>query len=182
VRRRPPALDHALALTNLRARIEISANDHGLDMYPWLDEFDLGYLVKEGIAPDAFFEITREVGPGKKRRAFLVESELVAVSRPHWRRRLNAYYSFFWSGQYERIFARSLLRLLVVTDDAGRQVEAILEEAQAVDFQPIWVASWSELRKVEPKLVLVAPLWRKPGSERVALFDDLSPASEDVDG
>jgi hypothetical protein len=173
VLKRPPAVDHALAVNDLRARMEVSLSRHDFEVQRWLDEFDLNYLAAQGLTPDAFFEVARGDGGSRRRSAFFVEAELAVLSRPHWKRRLAAYHSFYYSGKYTETFdgLRSL-RLLVVTNEGGRQAEVILSEAEAVSFTPLRLTTWQAFRLVPAGEVLTAPIWRKPlGEGAASLFE-----------
>jgi hypothetical protein len=160
---RPPALEHALAVNEVRARLEASSLDHHFQLQRWLDELDLNHLAGHGITPDAFFEVVRRDEKERRRSAFFLETELATVSRPHWRRRLMAYRSFYYSGRYAEIFGglRSL-RLLVIVRGRGGQAERILTDAAEVDFTPLRLTTWPELRNIPPSGLLFAAVWRKP--------------------
>jgi hypothetical protein len=170
--RRPAALDHALAVNGLRARVEISARDLGFDLPRWLDELDMEDLAKGGIVPDAFFEILRQDGDHARRSGFCVEVEVDSVSRSHWQRRLDAYANFYVSGQYERQFRLRSFRLLVVTQRSDRQIQRLLADAADLNFGGVRVASWEVVRETPPAELLLAPIWQKPlVEEPVSLFD-----------
>lgn len=161
---RPTTIDHALALNNLRARIELSSRRLGLDIDGWRDELDLAELAADGLVPDASFQLVRRENGRDRRAGFLVEAELTPVSRKHWHRRLANYTSFYRS-KYEAVFGSRSLRLLVVTRGTGRQPLSILEEAQGLGFTPLRLTTWEEVRQASPASLLTAPIWRKP-------FDD----------
>lgn len=155
--RRPPAIDHALAVNDFRARLEYSAEPSGLRIDAWNDELDLAELASEGLVPDASFQIVRPEGG---RAGFLLEAELAPVSRRHWRSRLNRYAQFYYATQkYETFFGVRSLRLLVITD--GPRL-SILEEAERLEFTPLRLTTWAQVREVAPGELPFAPIWRKP--------------------
>jgi hypothetical protein len=84
--------------------MEVSLEANGFELVRWLDELDLAHLNEEGITPDGFFEAVREDESGPRRSAFFVEVEVASVSRSHWRKRLAAYHSFYYSGKYSEMF------------------------------------------------------------------------------
>jgi len=157
--KRPPAIDHALALNDFRARLEHSAELSGLSVDAWKDELDLAELASEGLVPDASFQLTRPEGA---RAGFLVEAELTHVSRRHWRVRLGRYAQFYYARQkYEAFFGLRSLRLLVITD--GLRL-SILEEAERLEFTPLRLTTWAQVREASPGELLFAPIWRKPSA------------------
>jgi len=164
--RRPPALEHALAVNEFRARLEYAAERSHLRVDAWKDELDLAELASEGIVPDASFQVVRPQGA---RAGFLVESELSPVSRRHWRSRLKKYAEFYYGRRkYEAVFGLRSLRLLVVTD--GPRL-SILEEAERLEFTPLRLTTWGQVREVAPGELLSAPIWRKPlEADLVALY------------
>jgi hypothetical protein len=170
--KRPPAVDHALAVNDFRARIELSVRCSGFELETWLDEFDLNHLARHGVTPDGFFEVTRFDGDNRRRSAFFVEVEVAPVSRAHWRRRLAAYHTFYYSGAYAEEFdGRRSLRLLVVAGRDPGQLRKILEEASASDFSPIRLTSRDEMWDGNPQEVLSAPIWRSVrDGQAVSLF------------
>jgi hypothetical protein len=159
--KRPPAVDHALAVNDFRARVELSVHCSGFELETWQDEFDLNHLARYGITPDGFFEVTRLDGDNRRRSAFFVEVEVAPVSRSHWRRRLAAYHTFYYSGAYAEEFdGRRSLRLLVISGQEPGQLTKIVDEARASDFSPMRITSWPALRGTSPADVLKAPIWR----------------------
>ena len=164
--KRPPALEHALAVNELRARLEYSAERSQLRVDAWKDELDLAELASEGIVPDASFQVVRPEGA---RAGFLVEAELSPVSRRHWRSRLKKYAEFYYARRkYEAVFGLRSLRLLVITD--GLRL-SILEEAERLEFTPLRLTTWRQVRGAAPGELLSAPIWRKPlAADMVALY------------
>ncbi|MGE3780258.1 MAG: replication-relaxation family protein [Pirellulaceae bacterium] len=160
--KRPPAIDHALAVNNFRARVEVAAPEHGLQLVDWRDELDLAVLASRGIVPDAFFQIRRSAAGTERRAGFFVEAELAPVSRRHWARRLSHYATFYYSQQYEAAFSLRSLRVLVITSGAGRQPLSIMEEAEQMQFTPVRVTTWEAVQRTGSQGVLHAPIWRKP--------------------
>ena len=160
--KRPPAINHALAINNFRARIEVSAPEHGLQVDDWRDELDLASLASNGIVPDAFFQIRRRDSGAERRAGFFVEAELAPVSRRHWARRLSHYATFYYSRQYEAAFSLRSLRVLVITSGGGRQPLSIMEEAEQLQFTPVRVTTWEAVRNTSAQALLFAPIWRKP--------------------
>ena len=183
--KRPPALEHALAVNEFRARMEVSLGSNRFELVRWLDELELAYLNEEGLTPDGFFEAVREDESGPRRSAFFVEVEVASVSRMHWRKRLAAYHSFYYSGKYSEMFGglRSL-RLLTVTG-RNHQADALLEEAEAVGVTPLRLTTWDELRKVERSAVMTEEIWRRPraearGSLMLHPIVDVAPSQSDA--
>jgi hypothetical protein len=170
--KRPPAVEHALAVNDFRARVELSVHYLGFELDIWQDEFDLNHLARHGITPDGFFEVTRLDGDNRRRSAFFVEVEVAPVSRSHWRRRMAAYHAFYYSGAYAEEFdGRRSLRLLVVAGHDPGQPRKILEEASASDFSPIRLTSWHAMWDTNPQEVLSAPIWRSVrDGQAVSLF------------
>lgn len=181
--KRPPAIDHALAVNRLRARIEVSCRKHGLSVENWMDELDLAGFAREGIVPDASFQILRREEGHDRRAGFFLEAELAPVSRQHWHDRFAKYASFYRSGGYEAAFGLRSLRVLVVTRGHGRQQLSILEEAERLNFTPLRLTTYEEVRETQPGSLLTAPLWRKPfDNERGSLYSALPNYDEEVMG
>jgi hypothetical protein len=172
--RRPPALEHALMVNELRARLEVSFSAHGIDLTRWLDELDLSNLGGYGITPDGFAEAIREDRGRKRRSGFLVEVEVAPVSRAHWRKRLRSYRSFYYSGKYTEVFGLRSLRLLVVASGGDRQAAGILAEADVAGFSPLRLTTFQEIRNVAAEDIIWACLWRKAADQSmVSLFDTI---------
>lgn len=159
---RPPEIEHALAVNRFRARVELSCREHCLSVENWMDELDLAALAREGVVPDASFQLLRREDGHDRRAGFLLEAELAPVSRQHWHSRFAKYAHFYCSGQYEAVFGLRSFRVLVVTAARGRQPLSIVEEAERLNFTPLRLTTWEEVRAVRPQDVLTAPIWRKP--------------------
>ncbi len=173
--KRPPRLDHALAVNNFRARTEVSSRDQGLLVEGWRDELDLADLAIEGVVPDASFTIQRLEDGQRRRAGFFLEAELAPVSRRHWQRRLSNYASFYYSHKYEAVFGLRSLRVLVVTAGGGRQPLSILEEGERLNFTPLRVTTWEQVQSTSAGALLGAPIWRKPFASNLCSLYSTTP-------
>ena len=161
-----PAVEHALAVNHFRARVELSAKKHSMTVVRWDDELDLAQLAKEHIVPDAFFVLGRMVDGRERQAGFMLEMEIAPVSRTHWRRRLESYAQFYYSGTYRDQFGLSSLRLLVQVSTGGGHLRSITEEAERVGFTPIRVAS-SKAIAACPDLLASDVWWSPSGNQRL---------------
>ena len=123
---------------------------------------------RQGIIPDAYFQIKRQVEGQEKMAAFFLELERVAKTSKVVKSKLQRYGQMYYGGTYERLFGTRALRVLFVFasgDDGGsaRLVEGACQEAQRTG---VTIARFSQMHRLTcstPTGCLREPLWLEPG-------------------
>jgi len=154
---RLPAVEHALAVNLFRARVEVSARTHALSVVRWEDELDVAHLAKDHVVPDAFFVLGRTVDGKVRHAGFMLEMEIAPVGRGHWRKRLEAYADFYYSGMYEQAFGTRSFRLLVVVKEE-RQLKRILPDARRLELKVLRATSSAKIAASGSSMT--EPIWQ----------------------
>jgi hypothetical protein len=128
--------------------------------------------------PDAWFQIERPTPDGPRRAGFFLEVERSGKSERALEEKFRRHGAFYYSGDYERLFAaRSLRCLVIVGSDYGirprQQISKLSAICQSLGITLVRFADLEELNSLRPEAWLTAAVWRAPGcSQTVALFPE----------
>lgn len=173
-------LEHLLATNDVRVAISLSAQKHGWRILAWRDEKTLkspqmkdvvtlqgpkGGAKQAAVVPDGYFKLDAV----EDIYNFFLEVDLQTVTgqaatwgRRDWARKVKAYLAYYQSGQYQKRYATSDVRILTVTTGEKRltNLKRITEEAGG--RARFWFTTFE---KITPAIVLTEPIWQVADKE-----------------
>ena len=168
---RPGPLEHLLALNDVRVLMIRACLDLGWSLSLWQRAEDLALaLGREGLVPDAYFQIQRPVDGRAQHQttAYFVELERSGKSSRVLRSKLERYAELCLSGRYEQLFGVSALRILVVFasehgSSARHRIRTGLAEAERVGIPIARFAELEQLTARPPAACMTEAVWYRPG-------------------
>lgn len=158
-------VDHAINVSQVRITIEIATRNSFLELREWLSEYDLNTRQKHfgtnqmtlKKIPDGYFVIYNK--ERKTIAGFFLEVDRGTESySPKIVSKIQAYYQYCFSGQYQRDFGLKAFRVLFVVNTASR-LESIVN-ITIPESSIILATSMYQIRGNNP---LADNLWRVVG-------------------
>ncbi|TAK36762.1 MAG: hypothetical protein EPO21_01500 [Chloroflexota bacterium] len=168
------AIDHLLAINDVRVRVERACLDLGWSLRQWRRSDELARLMHPiQLVPDGYFQIQRQLDGRDRTAAFFLEVERAAKSSAVLRSKLRRYGELYYSGRYEQMFGTKALRLLVVFDALDERSNMRLIESGAAEAQRQGVtftrfATLTQIKAAQPADVLLGSLWSIPDQSGAA--------------
>ena len=165
----PARLQHQLDIVSCRVQLTLASQAAGFLLLRWLGEEELLLLVlASGILPDAFLHLARLTDQGERHSAFFLEVERSDKS-DRVSRKLRRLGEYLYGGSYEQRFGLKTLRVLFLVGDSygirpERRIEKLCAFAAELEVTFLRFAPLRAFLGAAPRDVLLAPLWRQPGS------------------
>ncbi|MBI5289534.1 MAG: replication-relaxation family protein [Chloroflexi bacterium] len=162
-------LQHTLRINDCRAHIVRGCVDGGVQLVEWRREDELApVMVRSGLLPDSYFRVSRVTEGGERKASFFLEVERSGKSERVWRDKIRRYGSFYYGGEFERLFGTKALRVLVVLDSTfaaspAREAARLAALAAKEDVTLFRVGVAEDLLGKAPGAWLREPLWLQPG-------------------
>ena len=147
---------------HIRFRVASRANPQ-FKLFTWIDQYSDWWsaLRKYGvpIQADAYAECLVLFGFQNLLTLFLEVDR--GTERGHMiEDKLNRYAAYAASGDYERLFAAGMFRVLFVTTSDARR-DQLIKKMERLGPDVFWVTTWEAFRNSD----LLAPHWRRPRYE-----------------
>ena len=161
-------VQHILDIASVRAVCTNATKASDVQLLFWVNEENLADRIGSfGIIPDAYFQVSRNIGDGERRSGFFVEVERSAKSKRALEERFRRYADFYYGGGYERLFGTRALRLLfVVGSDYNlsprRHIALCRGICERLHFTVARFTTLDDLLNLPPDQVLTARLWQQP--------------------
>jgi hypothetical protein len=165
-------LDHSLGVNDIRVRVERAIRDLGWELLSWMEPNELQPLLstRSALAPDAYFQIARQIDGDTRRSGLFLEYERTVRPSSVLMSKLRRYADIYHSGFYRQKFGIRGMRVLVVyssdlTVSADKRVELGLQVCRKVGFPQVRFATLEQIKSVSAVDILLKPIWRRPDQE-----------------
>jgi hypothetical protein len=171
-------LDHNLGVNEVYVRVSRACHDLGFYLLRWDGPDVLQTLLSQRtkLAPDAYFQIQRQVDGQIRNSGFFVEYERTVRDSSVLAHKLTRYADLFHSGQFRNLFGIRGMRVLIVYEStfnypSAKRVAQGLATARRVGVTLARFAALETLQSCTPAEMLTKPIWHKPDeAELVALY------------
>jgi hypothetical protein len=182
-------LQHTLDIVGCRIQVLRACEETRFSLISWLDEEELaGLMARDGIVPDAYFQLSRRTPDGERRSSFFLEVERSGKSERALIEKMRNYGKLYYGGRFQELFRTAALRVLVlVGSDYGIRPDqqvgrfATLAGELGVTFLRFARLDW--FVDAPSGRVLLDRHWRKPQDEELApLFESEEATKASSDG
>jgi hypothetical protein len=165
-------LEHATKINDVRVAIMLATQQHGYELEMWLDDTALkatydyvtiktahGGTRKVSLIPDGYFVLQVP-----RRACFFLELDRGTMTNSQFKTKILAYQAYITSGQYQRRYGTTSLRVLTVVPGPVRLANLKRMTEQADGKRTYWFA---QLQAITPETVLDAPIWHVAGGNEL---------------